>query len=98
MMTDALDHQGRKYRVAYASPNASTINVAVQQGLAVAVMPEICMKAGMRMLTEAEGFPSLGTFDIGLIYKPGRRSPAVEALTRHVMEGLQSSRFAIAAE
>ena len=98
MMTDALDQQGRKYRIAYASPNASTINVAVQQGLAVAVMPEICMKAGMRMLTKAEGFPSLGTFDIGLIYKPGRRSPAVEALTRHVMEGLQSSRFAIAAE
>ena len=98
MMTDTLDRLGRKYRVAYASPNASTINVAVQQGLAVAVMPEICMKSGMRRLTEAEGFPSLGTFDIGLIYKPGRKSPAVEALTKHINEGLQSPRFAIAAE
>jgi DNA-binding transcriptional LysR family regulator len=98
IMTDALDAKGRKYRVAYSSPNASTINAAVQQGLAVAVMPEICMRAGMRILTEADGFPRLGTFDIGLIYKPGRKSPAVEALTRHVKEGLQSSRFAIAAE
>jgi DNA-binding transcriptional LysR family regulator len=98
MMTDALDAQGRRYRVAYASPNASTINTSVLQGLAVAVMPEICMRPGMRILTEAEGFPKLGTFDIGLIYKPGRRSPAVEALTRHVKEGLQSPRFAIAAE
>lgn len=98
MMTDALDAQGRPYRVAYASPNASTINISVLQGLAVAVMPEICMRPGMRTLTEAEGFPKLGTFDIGLIYKPGRKSPAVEALTKHVKEGLQSPRFAIAAE
>jgi DNA-binding transcriptional LysR family regulator len=98
MMTDALDAKSRPYRVAYASPNASTINAAVLQGLAVAVMPEICMRPGMRVLTESEGFPKLGTFDIGLIYKPGRKSPAVEALTRHVKEGLQSSRFAIAAE
>jgi DNA-binding transcriptional LysR family regulator len=98
IMTDALDTINRPYRVAYASPNASTINITVQQGLAVAVMPEICMRPGMRILSEAEGFPKLGTFDIGLIFKPGRKSPAVEALTRHVKEGLQSSRFAIAAE
>ena len=98
MMTDALDAKGRAYRVAYASPNASTINAAVQQGLAVAVMPEICMRPGMRILTEADGFPRLGSFDIGLVFKPGRKSPAVEALTKHVKEGLQSSRFAIAAE
>jgi DNA-binding transcriptional LysR family regulator len=98
MMTEALEQRGRKYRVAYASPNASTINVAVQQGLAVAVMPEICMKPGMRILSAAEGYPPLGTFDIGLIYKPGRKSPAVEALTKHINDGLQSPRFAIAAE
>ena len=98
MMTDALDSKGKPYRIAYSSPNASTINAAVLQGLAVATMPEICMRPGMRILTEAEGFPRLGTFDIGLIYKPGRKSPAVEALAKHVKEGLQSSRFAIAAE
>jgi DNA-binding transcriptional LysR family regulator len=98
MMTDALDAKNRAYRVAYSSPNASTINTAVQQGLAVAVMPEICTRPGMRILTEADGFPKLGTFDIGLIYKPGRKNPAVEALAKHVREGLQSARFAIAAE
>jgi DNA-binding transcriptional LysR family regulator len=97
-MTNALDALGKSYRVAYASPNASTINAAVLQGLAIAAMPEICMRPGMRILTEADGFPSLGTFDIGLIYKPGRKSPAVEALALHIKEGLQSPRFAIAAE
>jgi DNA-binding transcriptional LysR family regulator len=98
MMTDALDSIHRPYRVAYASPNASTINATVVQGLAVAVMPEICMRPGMRILTEADGFPKLGTFDIGLVFKPGRKNPAVEALAKHVREGLQSARFAIAAE
>lgn len=98
MMIEALKAQGRKYRVAYASPNSYTINVAVQQGLAVAVMPEICLRPGMRVLTEEEGFPPLGTFDIGMVRKPGRASPAVEELARHIKEGLQSSRFAIAAE
>ncbi len=97
-MTDALDEKQRAFRVAYSSPNASTINATVLQGLAVAVMPEICMRPGMRILTEADGFPKLGTFDIGLIFKPGRKNPAVEALAKHVREGLQSTRFSIAAE
>ncbi len=56
------------------------------------------MRPGMRILTEADGFPKLGTFDIGLVFKPGRKNPAVEALAKHVREGLQSARFAIAAE
>jgi DNA-binding transcriptional LysR family regulator len=98
MMTDALDKINRPYRVAYASANANAINATVVQGLAIAVMPEICMRPGMRILTQADGFPKLGTFDIGLIYKPGRKNPAVEALAAHIREGLQSTRFAIAAE
>jgi DNA-binding transcriptional LysR family regulator len=93
MMTQALDSAGRNWRVAYASPNASTINAAVLQGLAVATMPAICLRPGMRVLTERDGFPSLGTFDIGVIYKPGRRSPAVEALAHHIREGLTQTRF-----
>ena len=42
----------------------------------------------MRILTEKDGFPSLGTFDIGLMRKPGRASSAVDALARHVAESL----------
>jgi DNA-binding transcriptional LysR family regulator len=97
LMTKALDAAGRPWRVAYASPNATTINAAVLQGLAVAVMPVICIKPGMRILTAAEGYPPLGTFDIGMIFKPGRRSPAVEAFVTHIKEGLQSQRLTIAA-
>lgn len=98
MMIEALTAQGRRCRVAYASPNSNTINAAVLQGLAVAVMPEICLRPGMRVLTAEDGFPPLGTFDIGIVQNPGRASPAAAELMRHIREGLQSSRLSIAAE
>jgi DNA-binding transcriptional LysR family regulator len=98
LVIDALASAGRKYRIAYSSPNSSTLNAAVLQGLAIAAMPEICLRPGMRVLTEADGFPKLGVFDIGLIRKPGKASSAVEALARHVKEGLGSQRLMMAAE
>ena len=98
LVVDALEKSNRKYRIAYSSPNSSTLNAAVMQGLAIAAMPEICLRPGMRVLTEADGFPKLGVFDIGLIRKPGKLSSAVEALARHVQEGLGSQRLMLAAE
>jgi DNA-binding transcriptional LysR family regulator len=93
---DALKSVNRNYRVAYASPNASTLNAAILQGLAIAAMPEICVRPGMRILTKDEGFPTLTRFEIGLIRKPGKSSCAVDALAGHVKEGLGSQRLKIA--
>jgi DNA-binding transcriptional LysR family regulator len=84
----ALDSQQRKYRIAYSSSNSNAINAAVQTGLAVGAVPELCVRPGMRVLTERDGFPPLGTFDIGLVRKPGRPSSAADALARHVTESL----------
>ena len=95
---EGLGKMGRKWRVAYTSSNSSAINAAVLQGLAVGAMPEMCLRPGMRVLTEDEGFPPLGNFKIGLIRKAGRAVPAVEALARHVKDGLANARYAIAAE
>jgi len=92
-----LEEHKRPYRVAYVSPNFSTICNVVAQGLAVAVMPRICVRPGMRILTEAEGFPPLGTFEIGLMMKPGRASPAAKALAQHIREGLGSGKKLMAA-
>jgi DNA-binding transcriptional LysR family regulator len=83
---DALHSVGKAYRVAYTSPNRSAIDSAVLQGLAVAVMPEICIRPGMRILNESEGFPKLGVIEIGLMKKPGKLSSAAEALAAHVRE------------
>jgi DNA-binding transcriptional LysR family regulator len=92
-----LENHGRAFRVAYTSPNFSTLCAVVLQGLAVAAMPRICVKPGMRVLTEAEGFPTLGAFDIGLIQKSGKASPAAKALADHVREGLGMSSRLVAA-
>jgi DNA-binding transcriptional LysR family regulator len=84
----ALDGQKRKYRVAYSTPNSNAVNAAVIQGLAVGAVPELCVRSGMRILTEKDGFPPLGTFDIGLVRKPGKANTAIEALAAHVRESL----------
>ncbi len=95
----ALDSQKRKFRIAYSSSNSNAINAAVHTGLAVGAVPELCVRPGMRILGEKDGFPALGTFDIGLVRKPGRPSSAVEALARHVTESLSNmSPAMIAAE
>jgi DNA-binding transcriptional LysR family regulator len=84
----ALDGQKRKYRIAYASSNSNAISAVVQTGLAVGAVPELCVRPGMRVLTERDGFPAIGTFDIGLVRRPGRSSSAIEALARHVTESI----------
>lgn len=97
--TKALDQVQRKHRVAYTSPNRTAIDAAVLQGLAVAAMAEICVRPGMRMLREDEGFPPLGTFGIGLMRRTGVLTPATEALARHIRESFGADRaFGIAAE
>ena len=86
----SLDKQGRKYRVAYSTPNSNAVNAAVMQGLAVGAMPELCVRPGMRILTEKDGFPALGSFDIGLVRKPGKSNKAIDALALHVRESLSN--------
>jgi DNA-binding transcriptional LysR family regulator len=66
------------------------VNAAVMQGLAVGAMPELCVRPGMRILTEKDGFPSLGSFDIGLVRKPGKSNKAIDALALHVRESLSN--------
>jgi DNA-binding transcriptional LysR family regulator len=90
MVLRSLDAQQRKFRVAYSTPNSNAVNAAVLQGLAVGAIPELCLRPGMRILTEKDGFPSLGTFDIGLVRKPGKANKAIEALARHVTESLST--------
>jgi len=88
MVLAALHSQDRKYRISYSSSNSNALIAAVQTGLAVGAMPELCVRPGMRVLTERDGFPPLGSFDIGLVRKPGKASSAIDALARHVTESL----------
>jgi DNA-binding transcriptional LysR family regulator len=97
MALDGLEIVGRPYRLAYASSNSVAIASAVTAGLAVAAIPEICMRPGMRVLTEADGFPPLGTFDIGLI-KSSKTNAAIDSLARHITDAMCQLSTAVAAE
>lgn len=83
-----LDSWNRRYRVAYASHNSNAIKAAVLSGLAVAAIPRVSVTPGMRVLTEADGFPRLMNFEIGLVLAPGKPNAAVEALAKHIRDSL----------
>ncbi|MFW6077245.1 MAG: LysR substrate-binding domain-containing protein [Hyphomicrobiales bacterium] len=88
MTMETLESLERPHRIAYASSNSNAVNAAVLSGLAVGVVPQICVRPDMRVLTEEEGFPSLGEFKIGLVRSPGKSSSPVEALANHIKESL----------
>ena len=79
-----------RYRATLSHDDLAAADTAVQAGLAVGAVPQICVRPGLRVLTEKDGFPDPGTFEIGLVRKPGRPSSAADALARHVMEGLST--------
>jgi DNA-binding transcriptional LysR family regulator len=83
---DGLETSQRGYRVAFTSANRAAIDSAVLAGIAVAAMPDICIKPGMRVLGETDGLPELGTIEIGMMRRSGKLSQAAEALAQHIRE------------
>ena len=88
MALRVLAEAGRSYRIAYASTNANAISAAVMAGLAVAAIPQVLLRPGMRVLGPEDGFDCAGEFELGLVHSPGERSSAVEALACHITESL----------
>ncbi len=85
-----LDSRNRNYRIAYASYSSSALKAAVLSGLAVGTVPRVSVRPGMRILSEDDGFPPLMSIEIGLVFAPGARNPAVEALADHIRDSLAS--------
>lgn len=57
--TKALDKRKRAWQRAYVTTNFTSVKAAIRSGLAVGILPFGALNAGMRTLTEADGFPSL---------------------------------------
>ena len=87
---DSLDAIGRAHRLLYCSVNAGAVAAAVLAGLAVSVSPESGLRPGMRVLTAAEGFPELPSFQIGLIRNPHERTALADALAGHIVSSLDN--------
>ena len=88
--TDALAEAGRAFRVAYVSWHSTAVGAAVIAGLAVSVLPESAVKAGMRILGPRDGFPPLPSCKIGLIQ--GVRGPnhLADALADQIRQSLDN--------
>lgn len=88
---DGLAAIGRKYRVLYTSGNSTAISAAVLAGLAVTVVAESALRPGMRVLSEADGFPRLPSCEIGIIRSWNRPTSAiVDKLAEHIVSSLDN--------
>jgi DNA-binding transcriptional LysR family regulator len=87
---EALSPTKREYRVLFTSWSATVISASILSGLAVSVLAECSLRPGMRVLTEADGFPRLPEVEIGLIRARGKQSPIVDAMAQHVIESLDN--------
>lgn len=97
---EGLERLGRRFRVFYESWNSSAVGAAVLAGLAVSVLPESAIRAGMRILAADDGFPDLPPVRIGLMRNRMTASAVTDALAGHITQSLDnlSSMRPIAAE
>ncbi len=80
----ALDAVGREHQILFTSWSCTVIAAAVLSGLAVSVMPESALRTGMKVLTQADGFPALPPVQIGIMKRPGVSISLMNAITAHI--------------
>ncbi|TPW27396.1 LysR substrate-binding domain-containing protein [Pararhizobium mangrovi] len=84
----ALDSVGRAYRIPFTSWSSTVVASAVLAGLAVSLLPESALRPGMRVLSAADGFPSLAPVQIGMMRRPGAPAELIDALGEHIVASL----------
>lgn len=63
----ALESAGRRWRFVFSSPNTPGIQAAVLAGLGVAIVPEMAVVDGMRVLGRKEGFPEVFDTELAML-------------------------------
>ncbi len=82
----ALEKQKRPYRIAYLSGHTMAQRAAVLADLAIAPLPSSNLTPDMKSLSEKDGLPELGVFDIRLLTASGRKSGPVAAVTDSIRD------------
>ncbi|TWA74864.1 LysR family transcriptional regulator [Azospirillum brasilense] len=83
-----LERAGRRWRVAYSSPNHAGVRAAVSGGLGVSVLPHSALPPGARFLGVADGLPSLPETELALLIGSAARGAGVEMVTALLTESL----------
>lgn len=85
---EALERQGRRYRIAYSSPNTAALVAAVSRGLAVSLLPDCAIDEDLATLSEADGFPELPPCDMSLLFSPTGDGPLSRVVADRLREHL----------
>jgi DNA-binding transcriptional LysR family regulator len=86
---DSLTAQGRTWRIVLSSTSIGAVEAAAAAGMAITVVKERTARAGLRMLGEAEGLPSLPVSEIALHIAPGKISAAARGLAEYLISELK---------
>ncbi|WP_207484175.1 LysR substrate-binding domain-containing protein [Arenibaculum pallidiluteum] len=89
---EALDAQGRLWRVAYTSPSLAGVQAAVRAGLGVTILPSEMLSPGFHAIGAEHGLPDLTDTEIALYRAPGQLSKAAELLAEHIIRSLEVGR------
>ena len=69
---------------------SNAIAVGILAGLAVSILPESALRPGMRILSAADGYPTLPPAEIGIIGRSGAPAALMDALTDHIAASLNN--------
>lgn len=96
--TERLAQQGRQARIAYTSVSVAGIYAALDAGLACSVLLRSNVRPGLRILSEAEGFPRLPDIGVTLQRSPLAAGRLIDRLEQHMLDAFSTGpAFALAA-
>ncbi|MNZ36798.1 HTH-type transcriptional regulator CysL [compost metagenome] len=70
-MLHALESLGRRWRISYSSASLASLCAAVVAGMGVSLLPLRCRQSGHLLLSEKDGFPTIGGLELALYARPG---------------------------
>ncbi len=80
----ALEEAARPHRVVFVSHSGQAVVAAIRAGLAVGAAPMWYLQPGLRVLTGDDGFPVLGSYEVGLLRTTGNMPRAGHVLAEHI--------------
>lgn len=88
---DALEREGRRWRVSFSSPSLSSQWAAVEAGLGISMRTVIGLRGKLRILGKRDGFPTLKPIGLSLHMASDKPEPAIEVLQSILVDTLQSA-------